>query len=488
MLRPIPRQAHRALKLLSSRPPLARYASSAASGIHSESSPRPVSTLPNAPSTAYTTVSHPIPDPAQSVLTRRTLELAQKYILPVYARPPIAFEHGKGSWVWDYDGRKYLDFSAGIAVNALGHADEGVSEVLGSQSNKLLHTSNAFYNEPAGALASLLVTLTQREGGLGYPAGATQPVSTPGAKVFFSNSGTEANEGALKVARKVGKDRGGASKTEIVCFQQSFHGRSLGALSVTSNSKYQDPFMPLIPGVRVGKLNQYEGIEDLVNDNTCAVIVEPIQGEGGINAADIQWMRKLVQRTREVGAVIIFDEIQCGLYRTGTLWAHSAWPVECHPDIVTMAKPLANGYPVGAVLIRDVVAETMTAGTHGTTFGGSPLACAVGLHVLSRLSEPEFVSHLMEMSAFLLARLEMVAGWFPKLVGEIRGRGLIVGLGLLREGDPQRLVELARERGVLLLTAGTDCVRLVPSLNVTREEVSHAVDVIESCLGVMGKA
>jgi acetylornithine aminotransferase len=182
--------------------------------------------------------------------------------------------------------------------------------VLKSQSSKLLHTSNVYYNEPSAALASRLVTLTQREGGLGYPAGAQHATGVPGAKVFFANTGTEANEGALKVARKVGKDRGGATKTEIVCFEQSFHGRSFGALSVTSNSKYQDPFAPLVPGVRVGKLNQSEGLKDLINENTCAVIVEPIQGEGGVNGAEVQWMRELVGRAREMGAVVIFDEIQ----------------------------------------------------------------------------------------------------------------------------------------------------------------------------------
>lgn len=179
--------------------------------------------------------------------------------------------------------------------------------MLRSQSSKLLHTSNAYYNEPSTALASLLVTLTQREGGLGYSVGT--PHRT-GAKAFFCNSGTEANEGALKVARKVGKDRGGATKIEIVCFEQSFHGRSFGALSVTSNSKYQDPFSPLVPGIRVGQLNRSEDLEDLITENTCAVIVEPIQGEGGVNSADVDWMRKLVRRARDTGAVIIFDEIQ----------------------------------------------------------------------------------------------------------------------------------------------------------------------------------
>lgn len=200
--------------------------------------------------------------------------------------------------------------------------------MLKSQSSKLLHTSNVFYNEHAAALASLLVTLTQRDGGLGYTAG-TRTTGIPGAKVFFGNSGTEANEGALKVARKVGKDRGGSTKTEIVCFEESFHGRSFGALSVTSNSKYQDPFTPLVPGVRVGKLNRYEDLENLITENTCAVIVEPIQGEGGVNSADVDWMRKLVRRAQDTGAVTIFDEIQV----SAELGETKDTPNRCSPRI-----------------------------------------------------------------------------------------------------------------------------------------------------------
>jgi len=215
------------------------------------------------------------------------------------------------------------------------------------------------------------------EGGLGFALGTgPAPVdsSATGAKVFFSNSGTEANEGALKIARKVGKDRWAASgagrswdsdgctKTRIVCFEGGFHGRSMGSLSVTTNPKYQKPFAPLLPGVDVGRLNEVEGLERLIGEDTCAVIVEPIQGEGGINVASTEWLVALRKRCDEVGAVLIFDEIQCGLYRTGTLWAHSALPTECHPDIVTMAKPLANGYPIGAVLLRDSIGATMTPG------------------------------------------------------------------------------------------------------------------------------
>jgi len=337
------------------------------------------------------------------------------------------------------------------------------------------------------------VTLTQAEGGLGYTAAGNQNLN---AKVFFCNSGTEANEGALKIARKVGKDRWAESgpnrtwddalctKTRIVCFENSFHGRSMGSLSVTSNPIYQKPFMPLIPGVDVGKLNELEGLERLVCEDTCAVIVEPVQGEGGVHDASEEWLRALRKRCDEVGAVLIFDEIQCGLYRTGTLWGHSLLPAECHPDIVTMAKPLANGYPIGAVLMRDNnIAATMTAGTHGTTFGGSPLACAIGHHVLTRLSSAVFRRNMEDVSRYFGERLSKLPKWYPSILqDDVRGRGFIRGLGFKDSRAPGKIVELARDRGVLILTAGPDAVRFVPSLCVGRYEVDLAVNVLESCL------
>ncbi|KIJ70355.1 hypothetical protein HYDPIDRAFT_78013, partial [Hydnomerulius pinastri MD-312] len=446
-----------------------------------------------APSTRYLKATHDLSTAPKASVTSSTLALGEQYLLPVYARPPFVLSHGRGSWAWDTEGRKFLDFSAGIAVNALGHADPGVAEVVQQQASTLLHTSNVYHNQWAPKLAELLVTLTEKEGGLGFPAGSTSP-SHSGAKVFFANSGTEANEGALKIARKIGKDRWAAAtggkaddpactKTRIACLQNSFHGRSMGALSVTSTEKYQAPFRPLIPGVDVGKLNDHACLESLIGDDTCVVIVEPVQGEGGVTAADEGWLRAVRKRCDETGAVLIFDEIQCGLYRTGTLWAHSALPVDCHPDIVTMAKPLANGYPIGAVMLRDSIASTMTAGTHGTTFGGSPMACAVGHHVLSRLSSRPFIAQIMETSAYLSDRLELLPKWFPDILQEnIRGRGFIRGLGFKDETHPGQVVQLARERGVFVLTAGKDAVRLVPSLNVEREEVDVAIDVLEGCL------
>ncbi|KAJ7774286.1 acetylornithine aminotransferase [Mycena maculata] len=423
----------------------------------------------------------PQPTPAPIPQTSELLSLSSSYLLPVYARPPFVLSHGQGSHVWDTAGKRYLDFSAGIAVNALGHADRGVVETIAAQSAKLLHTSNVYHNEWAPRLAELLVSLTQRDGGLGF-APCTAPA--PNAKVFFSNSGTEANEGALKVARMVGKVRASdGSKTRIACFADAFHGRSMGALSVTPNPKYQQPFTPLIPGVDVGTLNDAEGLQKLITEETCAVIAEPVQGEGGVNTANPEWLALLRARCDEVGAVLIYDEIQCGLYRTGTLWAHSHLPVECHPDIVTMAKPLANGYPIGAVLMRDAVAGNMTAGTHGTTFGGSPLACAVGHHVLSRISSPESVAQVAATGTYLTARLAQLPARFPqKLEDTVRGRGLIRGLGFHDPAHPARVVDLARERGVFVLTAGKNVIRLVPSLNVGTAEVDEAVDCLAGCI------
>ncbi|KAJ3562655.1 hypothetical protein NP233_g9446 [Leucocoprinus birnbaumii] len=447
--------------------------------------------LPTSPSTKYANATYNLSiKPEQSKVPKAPL-------LGVYARPEFVLSHGKGSYVWDTEGRKYLDFSAGIAVNSLGHADEGVLKVINEQASKIIHASNVYHNEWSPQLASLLVSTTQREGGLGYAPGSQSASSPDGLQVFFSNSGTEANEGALKIARKVGKERWAqkhnktwdapeCTKTGIVCFENAFHGRSMGALSVTTNPKYQAPFAPLVPNVSCGKLSDVQALKTLVTEDTCAVIVEPIQGEGGIYPAETEWLIQLRKRCDEVGAVLIFDEIQCGLYRTGTLWAHSSLPVEAHPDMLTMAKPLANGYPIGAILLRDSVGSTMTPGTHGTTFGGSPLACAVGYHVFSRLSDPAMAAQISDISSYLTQRLQLLTQWFPQhLEPTVRGRGLILGLGFKDPEAPGKVVGLARERGVFVLTAGKNAVRLVPSLNIGKEEVDLAVDVLEGALSVL---
>ena len=273
------------------------------------------------PCTDYTSVTHP--DDAAPASTHEIIQSHTKYLLNTYARPPILFTKGKGCSLTDSSGREYLDFSAGIAVTALGHADDGVNETMAAQAAKLSHVSNVYWNEHAGELAKTLVELTRTHGGLGL-----EKEGGAGAKVFFSNSGTESNEGALKFARKYGKEVGGEKKTGIVCFTNAFHGRSMGAVSCTPNPKYQAPFAPLVPDVRVGEYNGTDeaALRALVDENTCGVIVEPIQGEGGVGTGRVEWLEMLGRRCREVGAVLIFDEIQCGLFRTGDMWAHSKYP------------------------------------------------------------------------------------------------------------------------------------------------------------------
>ncbi|BGP16509.1 hypothetical protein JCM10213_001153 [Rhodosporidiobolus nylandii] len=426
--------------------------------------------------------------------------------LNTYARPQFILTRGKGCKVYDTQDREFLDFSGGIAVNALGHADEGVAKVLQDQSRKLVHNSNLWHNEWSGELAYLLVQKTKEFGGLGYAKDAAEQngkAEDGGLKVFFTNSGTESNEGALKFVRKYGKhvsavaqakgaEKGVTAptdeKVEIVSFRDGFHGRSMGALSATWQEKYQAPFSPLVPGFKPATLNDIESINEAITEKTCGVIVEPIQGEGGILEASEEFLRALRKRCDEVGALLIFDEIQCGLGRTGSLWAHGSFPVDCHPDIVTMAKPLANGLPVGAILMKDKVADVIKIGDHGTTFGGQPLQTRVAHHVVSRLATPSFLSSVSSVGSSLHSRLSALPSLFPRLIaGPPRGRGLILGLPFTSDSYVQRIVRLMRERGVLVLSCGKQTVRFVPSLKVSEQEVEKCVDVLESALVVLNR-
>ncbi|WVQ85928.1 hypothetical protein IAT38_008096 [Cryptococcus sp. DSM 104549] len=433
---------------------------------------------------AYLTPTHP--DNATPASTEALIADHTKYLLNTYARPQLLFTHGKGCTLTDSSKRDYLDFTAGIAVTALGHSDEGVNQVIAEQAGKLSHASNVYWNEWAGELAKVLVEKTKEHGGLGLGSASG---AEEGGRVFFSNSGTEANEGALKFARAYGKTIA-QDKTDIVCFSNAFHGRSMGALSCTPNPKYQAPFAPLIPGVKVGEYNDLDEarMRELVNEKTCGVIVEPIQGEGGVATGKTEWFQLLAKRCKEVGAVLIYDEIQCGLFRSGTMWAHSKFPADAQPDIVTMAKPLSNGFPIGAIMVRSSVANTISPGMHGTTFGGQPLATAIGVHVVSRLSDPAFLSTLNDTAEHLDTLIKRLPKLFPSLLkDEVRGRGLIRGIGFKDETKPGELVRLARERGVLLLSAGKDAVRFVPALVVTKEECDKALGVVESCLHIIEK-
>lgn len=302
--------------------------------------------------------------------------------------------------------------------------------------------------------------------------------------VFICNSGTEANEAAIKFARKAGKvaDPSG-EKYEVVSFHNSFHGRTMGALSATPNPKYQKPFAPMLPGFKYGTYNDVAGIKELVTEKTCGVIVEPIQGEGGVMVGTEEFLVALAARCREVGAVLIYDEIQCGLARTGTLWAHASLPKSAHPDIITTAKALGNGFPIGATIVNENVSEKIVVGDHGTTFGGNPLGARVAHYMISRLSDPQLQKDVLAKSKVFKKHFAELQRKYPQLVKEIRGRGLILGLQLTE--DPTPIVTACRERGLLIITAGTNTLRFVPSLTITEAEIEEGINILDEAMSVV---
>ena len=379
---------------------------------------------------------------------------------------------GEGCYLWDIENRKYLDFTAGIAVNALGHCDPKMAKLLGQQARTLVHTSNLYHNPWTGALSQLMVQKTRASGSM-----------AAASKVFVCNSGSEANEAALKFARKVGKTRQpSGAQHEIVSFHGSFHGRTMGSLSATPNPKYQKPFGPMVPGFVYGAYNDSTALPSLITEKTCGVIIEPIQGEGGVNVATPTFLQALRDRCNDVGAVLIYDEIQCGLSRTGQLWAHQALPATAHPDILTTAKALGNGFPIGATMVTEEIAACIATGDHGTTFGGNPLACRLAHYIVSRLSEPELQHGVLEKEKVFRRGFERLRRRFPDVIQEVRGRGLILGVQLAR--DPTPIVTAARERGLLIITCGTNTLRFVPPLIISDEEIAEGLEKLEQAMEV----
>ncbi|KAF8540014.1 pyridoxal phosphate-dependent transferase [Trichophaea hybrida] len=391
------------------------------------------------------------------------------YMVATYARPPQVFTKGSGCYLYDIENRRYIDFTAGIAVNALGHGDEHLCNLIYDQAKQLIHVSNLYHNLWTGALSRLLVERTVEMGGF-----------HSATRVFICNSGSEANEAAIKFARKVGKVVGGEKKVGLVSFENSFHGRTMGSLSATPNVKYQKPFGPMVPGFRYGKFNDVEGIDALVTEETCGVIVEPIQGEGGVWVGSEEFFVRLRKRCTEVGAVLIYDEIQCGVGRTGNLWAHQFLPKEAHPDILTMAKALGNGFPIGATMVNEFVAEKIVTGDHGTTFGGNPLASRAGHYVFERISKPEFLASVEEKGKSFVKHLKALREKYPDVIKEIRGKGLILGAQLDR--DPAEIVKACRERGLLIITAGTNTLRFVPPLVIEESVIKEGMKILDEAL------
>ena len=383
----------------------------------------------------------------------------QNYMLQTYQRPDFVLDRGEGVYVFDTAGRRYLDCVAGIAVNALGYGDPDVARVITEQAAGLIHTSNLYHTRPAGELARMLVENSFAE------------------RVFFSNSGAEANEGALKFARKYAREHTGEGKTMIVAFSGSFHGRTMGAVAVTHREKYREPFMPVMPDVRFAPFNDLAAAEAAISDDVCAVIVEPIQGEGGLSVATPEFLRKLRARCDAVGALLIFDEIQCGMGRTGTLWAYEPYGVT--PDIMTIAKPLGGGLPIGAILLTQAVADTLHAGEHGTTFGGGPLVAGVAQVVLRKIADPAFLAHVREVGDYFDEALHDFAAANSRVI-ELRGRGLMRGIQI--EGSAAAVREAGHDLGLLIATAGDDVLRLLPPLIFERAHVDEAIEKLGQAL------
>ena len=387
-----------------------------------------------------------------------TIQDEQQYLLQNYVRPDFVLVRGEGSTLYDETGKAYQDWVAGIAVNSLGYNDAGINQSLKEQSDTgLWHVSNLYHTEPHAKLAKQLVE------------------SSFADRVYFCNSGAEANEGAMKFARRVAYTQGKTEKTEIVTFTAAFHGRTMGALSVTPKDKYQAPFKPLINGVVLAEFNNIESAIEAITDKTAAVIIEPIQGEGGVNVASTEFLQALRDLCNQHEALLIFDEIQCGLGRTGTLWAYEHAGVT--PDIMTLAKPLANGLPIGAVLVTDAVADYIKPGDHGSTFAGGAVVTNVASHVVERINQPEFLAHVAEVGEYLIERLEEINSPHIK---EVRGRGLMAGIEL--DIEASHLIKAGYEQGLLMVNAGTNVLRFVPPLIVEKSDVDELIGKLMSIL------
>ena len=388
------------------------------------------------------------------------IEEAEQSLLHTYNRYQIILEKGKGVYLYDTDGIKYLDFVSGIAVFALGYGNKEYNDALKAQIDKVIHTSNYYYNMPAIRAAKKL----REASGLD--------------RVFFTNSGAEAIEGAIKAARKYAYKKDGTTDHEIIAMEHSFHGRTFGALSVTGNPKYREPFEPMIGNIRFAKMNNLESVEKLVNDKTCAIILETVQGEGGLVPATEEFLKGVKALCEERDILLILDEIQCGMGRTGYMFAWQKYGVK--PDIMTTAKALGCGVPVGAFLMTEKVAQnSLEAGDHGTTYGGNPLACAAVEKVLDLFEENHIIDNVREVAPYLEQRLEELKDRYD-CITQRRGTGLMQGLVFNR---PVRdVIERAIENGLLLINAGSDIIRFVPPLIISKENIDEMLDILESCI------
>jgi len=387
------------------------------------------------------------------MITEELVQCARQYLMDTYTRYPLAISRGQGSRVWDVEGREYLDFLAGIAVNVLGHCHPKVTWALEKQARHLVHTSNLFYTEPQVRLAKVLVDHSFAD------------------KVFFCNSGAEANEAAIKLARRWAHERDGQGRFEIISMLNSFHGRTLATLTVTGQEKVQKGFEPLPEGFRHVPFNEEKSLRDAVSGKTAAVMVEPVQGEGGVCVATPTFLRACREITSERGALLIFDEVQTGIGRTGKLFAYEHYGIT--PDIMTLAKGLGGGFPIGACLATDAVAKAFTPGSHGSTLGGNPLACSGAMAILEViLEDQDILGHCTRMGEYFMKALKDLQARCPA-VTDVQGLGLMIGADVTV--DARELVHDLRKRGVLINATGEHKLRFVPPLIVTPAEIDRVV-------------
>ena len=387
------------------------------------------------------------------------MEEAESSILHTYNRFPVVFERGEGVHLFDSEGSKYLDFAAGIAVNSLGYHYPGYDEALKEQIDKLTHISNLYYNEPIIEAGAKLVNASRMD------------------KAFFTNSGTEAIEGALKAAKKYAYERDGHANHEIIAMNHSFHGRTTGSVKLTGNAHYQEPFGPMIDGIKFAEYNNLESVESLITDKTCAIVLETLQGEGGIYPADEEFIKGIRKLCDENDIIMICDEIQCGMGRTGKMFAYEHYGIK--PDIVTVAKALGCGVPVGAFVAGEKTCNSLVPGDHGTTYGGNPLATAAVSTVFDLFKEEKIVENVNEVAPYLEEKLDEIVKDFDNVTAR-RGKGFMQGLVLTTPVG--ETVNKAIENGLLVISAGSDVLRMVPPLTITKENVDEMIEILRKSL------
>lgn len=391
--------------------------------------------------------------------TAEIKDMATKYIINTYGERQIAIVRGEGAYVWDADGKKYLDFVVGISTLNVGHCHPNVVEAITQQAKKLMHVSNLYYIEPQAKLAKRLVELSFAD------------------KCFFCNSGAEANEAAIKLARKYSKENVGEDKFEIITMLQSFHGRTIATVTATGQEKYHKGFEPLVPGFKYVPFNNLKATEDAITDNTCAIMVEPIQVEGGINMPDHGYLPGLRSLCDKRNLLLIFDEVQTAMGRLGTLFGYESYGVE--PDIITMAKALGGGAPIGCMATKDNIAESLTPGSHAATFGGNPLVCSAALASLNTIVDDKLAENAQCMGAYLVEKFLALKDKYP-VIKEVRGRGLMIGVELNVEG--KGLVNECLEAGLILNCIGTSIIRVVPPLTINQQHADEFLSIFEKGL------